>query len=170
MLGANDGHFYRLVAEHGAYVITADGDHEAVDGLYRSLRAEGNTRILPLMLNLADPSPSRGWRSKERQAFTEWSRPHLVLALALIHHLVISRNVPMQEFVDFLADAGAQLVVEFPTRDDPMVKRLLRNKRKGIHDDYTVEAFEAALANCFHVARREELPSGTCICYHATPK
>jgi hypothetical protein len=169
-LGANDGHFSRLVAEHGAYVIAADGDHEAVDGLYRSLRAEGDERILPLVLNLADPSPSRGWRSKERQAFTERSRPQLVLALALIHHLVISRNVPMQEFVDFLADAGAQLVVEFPTREDPMVKRLLRNKREGIHDDYTVEAFEAALANRFDVARREELPSGTRICYHATPK
>ena len=169
-LGANDGHFSRLVAEHGAYVIAADGDHEAVDGLYRSLRAEGDERILPLVLNLADPSPSRGWRSKERQAFTERSRPQLVLALALIHHLVISRNVPMQEFVDFLADAGAQLVVEFPTRDDPMVKRLLRNKREGIHDDYTVEGFEAALANRFDVARREELPSGTRICYHATPK
>jgi hypothetical protein len=169
-LGANDGHFSRLVAEHGAYVIAADGDHEAVDGLYRSLRAEGDERILPLVLNLADPSPSRGWRSKERQAFTERSRPQLVLALALIHHLVISRNVPMQEFVAFLADAGAQLVVEFPTRDDPMVKRLLRNKREGIHDDYTVESFEVALANCFDVARREELPSGTRICYHATPK
>ena len=169
-LGANDGHFSRLVAEHGAYVIAADGDHEAVDGLYRSLREEGDTRILPLVLNLADPSPNRGWRSKERLAFTARSRPQLVLALALIHHLVISRNVPMQEFVDFLADAGAQLVVEFPTPDDPMVQGLLRNKREGIHDDYTVESFEAALAQRFDVARRDELPSGTRICYHATPR
>ena len=80
-LGANDGHFSRLVAEHGAYVVAADGDHAAVDGLYRSLREEGDTRILPLVLNLADPSPNRGWRSKERLAFTDrapdlsWSWP-----------------------------------------------------------------------------------------------
>ncbi len=103
-LGANDGHFSRLVAEHGAYVIAADGDHEAIDGLYRALRAAGDERILPLVLNLADPSPNRGWRSKERSAFMERSRPDLTLALALIHHLCISRNVPLQEFVDFLAD------------------------------------------------------------------
>ena len=76
----------------------------------------------------------------------------------------------MQEFVDFLADAGAQLVVEFPTPDDPMVQGLLRNKREGIHDDYTVASFEAALAQRFDVARRDELPSGTRICYHATPR
>jgi ribosomal protein L11 methylase PrmA len=167
-LGANDGHFSRLVADQGAYVIAADGDHVAVDGLYRSLREAGDTRILPLVLNLADPSPNRGWRSKERLAFTERSRPQLVLALALIHHLVISRNVPMQEFVDFLADAGGDLVVEFPTPEDPMVQGLLRNKREGVHDDYTVDDFESALARRFDIRRRDELPSGTRICYHAT--
>lgn len=167
-LGANDGHFSRLVADQGAYVIAADGDHVAVDGLYRSLRESGDTRILPLVLNLADPSPNRGWRGKERLAFTERSRPQLVLALALIHHLVISRNVPMQEFVDFLADSGGDLVVEFPTPEDPMVQGLLRNKAEGVHDDYTVDVFEAALARRFDIRRREELPSGTRICYHAT--
>jgi hypothetical protein len=76
----------------------------------------------------------------------------------------------MQEFVDFLADAGAELVVEFPTPDDPMVQGLLRNKREGVHDDYTVEVFEAALGQRFDVRRREELPSGTRICYHAAPR
>jgi hypothetical protein len=169
-LGANDGHFSRLVADRGAYVVAADGDYEAVDRLYRSLRAAGDERILPLVLDLADPSPARGWRGVERAAFTDRSRPDLVLALALIHHLVISKNVPITEFVAFLADAGAAVVVEFPGPDDPMVQRLLRNKREGIHDDYTVEAFEAALAGRFDVRRREVLPSGTRVCYHATPR
>jgi hypothetical protein len=167
-LGANDGHFSRLVADHGAYVVAADGDHVAIDRLYRALRDAGDARILPLVLDLADPSPNRGWRGRERLAFSERSRPQLVLALALIHHLVISRNVPMQEFVDFLADAGADVVVEFPTPDDPMVQGLLRNKREGLHDDYTSEAFEVALARRFDIQRREALPSGTRTCYHAT--
>jgi hypothetical protein len=61
-------------------------------------------------------------------------------------------------------------VVELPTPDDPMVQGLLRNKREGIHADYTVERFEAALAQRYDVRRREELPSGTRICYHATPR
>lgn len=169
-LGANDGHFSRLVADQGAYVIAADGDHEAVDGLYRRLRADGDERILPLVVNLADPSPARGWRGTERLAFTDRSRPDLTLALALVHHLCISRNVPLQEFVDFLADAGGQLVVEFPTPEDPMVQGLVRNKREGVHDDYTVANFEAALGRRYDVARREELPGGTRVCYHATPR
>ncbi len=169
-LGANDGHFSRLVADQGAYVVAADGDYEAVDRLYRALRADGDQRILPLVLNLADPSPNRGWRGVERSAFTARSHPDLVLALALIHHLVITRNVPISEFVAFLADAGADVVVEFPGPDDPMVQRLLRNKREGIHDDYTVDGFEAALADRFDVRRREVLPSGTRVCYHATPR
>ncbi|HYF44679.1 MAG TPA: hypothetical protein VD926_00620, partial [Acidimicrobiales bacterium] len=76
-LGANDGHFSRLVAEQGAYVIAADGDHHAIDGLYRSLRETGDERILPMVLDLADPSPNRGWRGRERLAFGERSRPEL---------------------------------------------------------------------------------------------
>lgn len=169
-LGANDGHFSRLVADQGAYVVAADGDREAIDGLYHRLRADGDERILPIVMNLADPSPDRGWRGRERLAFGRRSRPDLVLALALIHHLVITRSVPMGEFVDWLADAGGALVVELPTHDDPMVQRLLRNKREGLHDDYTVDAFEAVLARRYDVRRREELPSGTRICYHATPR
>ena len=79
------------------------------------------------------------WRS-------ERSRPQLVLALALIHHLVISRNVPMQEFVDFLADAGADLVVEFPTPEDPMVRGLLRNKAAvSSLRDFTERKFRSVL-------------------------
>jgi hypothetical protein len=166
-LGANDGHFSRLVADHARYVLAVDGDPEVVDRLYLRLRDQGEERILPLVMDLADPSPARGWRGSERPAFFDRSRPDLVLALALVHHLVIGRNVPIKEFVAMLADTGAEIVVEFPGPEDPMVQRLLRNKRGGLHDDYTVDTFEAALTGPFEVLRREVLPSGTRTCYHA---
>jgi len=166
-LGANDGRFSRLVADHAGYVVAVDGDHEVVDRLYRRLRDEGEERILPLVMDLADPSPARGWRGVERAAFFGRSRPDLVLALALVHHLAIGRNVPLPEVVGLLADSGAaDVVVEFPTPEDPMVRRLLRNKREGTHDDYTLAAFEAALDSHFEVVRREDLPSGTRVCFH----
>ena len=170
-LGANDGHFSRLALEAGAgYVVAVDADPLVVDTLYRSLRDEGNERILPLTMNLANPSPATGWRGVERQAFLGRGQPDLVLALAVIHHLAISANVPLGEFLAMVADLGGESVVEFPTPDDPMVHKLLRNKRTGVHDDYTVEMFEREVESRFDVRQREILPSRTRILYHLAPR
>ena len=169
-LGANDGRFSRIAAASADAVLAVDSDHLTVDHLYRSLRRDGETRILPLVLDLASPSPGLGWRGGERRAFTDRGAPDLVLALAVIHHLAITRNVPFSEFVGWLADLGGELVVEFPTRDDPQVQRLLRNKREGIHDSYDLDPFEAALEHRYIVEQREVLPSGTRVLYYARPR
>ena len=160
-LGANDGRFSRIAARGGAYVVAVDGDEVAVDRLYRELRGEGNERILALALDLVDSSPGMGWRGSERQRLEERGRPDLVLALALVHHLAIGANVPLAAVVDWLADLGAALVIEFPAREDPMVVRLLSRKREDAHPDYGLENFEALLARRFAVARREQLGSRT---------
>lgn len=165
-VGCNDGYFSRIAAEHADCVVALDADHLVVDQLYRSLRREGERRILPLFMNLADPSPGIGWRGRERLPFHERGTPDLVLALAVVHHLSITNNVPLPDLVDFFADVTAELVVEFPTPDDPMVQRLLRNKREGIHGDYALEPFEASLARRFDVRRRDELEGGTRVLYH----
>ena len=96
-------------------------------------------------MNLADPSPGLGWRGLERKSLPERGKPDLVLALALVHHVAISANVPVKEFVDWLASLGSALVIEFPTREDPMVKKLLAPKRDGLHPDYELGFFERTL-------------------------
>ena len=169
-LGANDGHFSRLVAEDADHVVAVDADPLVVDTLYRALRQEKNEKILPLTMDLSSPSPGLGWRGKERKAFTDRTTPDLVLALAVIHHLAITNNVPLPEFVGFLADVGAETVLEFPTPDDQMVKRLLRNKREGVHDDYTATVLERALGDHFEIVTQETLPSGTRLLYHLRPR
>jgi hypothetical protein len=93
-----------------------------------------------------------------------------VLALALVHHLAISANVPIREVVSWLAELGGALVVEFPTREDPMVRKLLARKREGLHPDYDRDVFERCLGDAFEVRRREELGSGTRVLYFATPR
>jgi hypothetical protein len=150
--------------------VAVDADQGPVELLYRDLRQDGEERILPLTMNLADPSPGLGWRGLERKALPERGRPDLVLALALIHHVAISANVPVSEFVDWLASLGAALVIEFPTRADPMVKKLLAPKREGLHPDYELEFFERTLKEAFEVERSERLESGTRVLYHARPK
>ncbi len=169
-LGANDGHFSRLAAKSADYVVAVDADPLVVDTLYRALREEANTSILPLTMDLSSPSPGLGWRGHERKAFTDRSTPDLVLCLAVIHHLAITNNVPLPEFVAFLADVGAEAVVEFPTPEDQMVKRLLRNKREGTHDDYTATVLERALKDHFDIVEQQTLPSGTRVLYHITPR
>jgi SAM-dependent methyltransferase len=169
-LGANDGAYSRVAARHARQVVAVESDHAVTDTLYRALRDEGERRILPLVLDLADPSPGGGWRSRERAAFVDRADADTVLALALVHHLAIGRNVPLPQVCDLLAGLGRGLVVEFVDPADPMAQRLLANKPAGMFGDYRREVFEALLEERFMVTRREQLPSGTRALYAAVPR
>lgn len=168
-LGANDGAYSRLAAEHADYVVAVDGDEAVIDRLYRQLRAEGNEKVLPLVMDLVDPSGGLGWRNRERAPFASRVQPDVVLALALVHHLAIGANVPLPQVVDWLAEFGCRVVVELPHPDDPMVTRLLANKPAGLFDDYRQDAFEKLLAEQFTIARAETLPGGTRTLYVLDP-
>ena len=119
----------------------------------RRSRPRSVTNILPLIVNVTDPSPNLGWRNMERKRIDERGRPDLVLTLALIHHVVIGGNIPMAEFVQWLRDLGGELVIEFVTRKDPMVVTLLRNKEDH-YADYNEDVFERELAARFRIAKR----------------
>ncbi len=169
-MGCNDGAYSRIVAESSAKVVAFDFDHATVEALYRSLREEGNTRILPLVSNLADPSPALGWRGLERKTLVDRGAPDLMLALALIHHVSISANIPIADFLQWARDLDTTLVIEFPKRTDPMVRALLANKHDGANPDYEEGNFERELERRFKVERREELPSGDRILFLARPR
>ena len=169
-IGCNNGRYSRIAAEGADHVVAVDADQGPVELLYRTLRDEGDEKILPLTMNLADPSPGLGWRGLERRPLHERGTPDLVLALALVHHVAISANVPVREFVDWLASLRCSLVIEFPTREDPMVKKLLAPKREGLHPDYELGNFERVLNDAFEVERSERLQSGTRVLYFARPK
>ncbi|HRV60518.1 MAG TPA: hypothetical protein P5138_07795 [Solirubrobacterales bacterium] len=169
-MGCNDGAYSRIAAESSERVVAFDFDHATVEALYRSLREEGNTKILPLVSNLADPSPALGWRGLERKTLADRGAPDLMLALALIHHVSISANIPVADFLQWARDLETTLLIEFPKRTDPMVRALLANKHEGANPDYEEEIFERELESRFTVERREELPSGDRILYLARPR
>jgi SAM-dependent methyltransferase len=169
-IGCNEGRHARIAAQSADYVLAMDADAVVVDRLYEELAQEESTRILPLVVNVADPSPGLGWRGLERRPLLDRGRPDLIICLALAHHVSIAGNVPIAAFVDWLRDLGGTLVIEFPTQDDPMVRRLLARKRAGDHPDYRREWFEQRLSERFDVAESEELASGTRVLYRTRPR
>ena len=166
-LGCNTGEYSRALSTCVDHVVAIDADHLAIEHLYRTLKAENNSTILPLVGDLADPSPGLGWRNLERQTLDDRSRPNLILALALVHHLAIARNVPLPELVAWLASFHADVVVEFVAPEDAMVQRLRRN-RDTLDVGYTQQRFEACLSEHFFIAKKERLQSGTRTMYYAS--
>jgi hypothetical protein len=144
-LGANTGVYSRIASGQGARVVSFDVDPACVERNYRQAKQQKEERILPLLLDLANPSPAIGWANRERETLEERSGPELLLALALIHHIAISNNVPLARISAYFARLAPWLVIEFVPKSDAKVKTLLAT-REDVFDDYTREAFEAAFA------------------------
>lgn len=163
-LGANVGPYSRLASEKGIFTAAFDIDPAAVDANYRRVRSDGETHLLPLVLDLTNPSPALGWAHAERSSLADRGPVDLVMALALVHHLAISNNVPLEQVAEFLSTLGRQLVIEFVPKSDSQVQRLLA-MRQDIFPQYTPEGFEAAFARHFQIEQREEVRDASRILY-----
>jgi hypothetical protein len=167
-VGCNDGRYSRIAAENSDLVVAFDADHATVDATYRALRDEGREDILPLVMSVTDPSPDLGWRGRERASLERRGTPDLALCLAVVHHVCITGNVPVREFLDWLLSLDTALVIEFPDRSDPMVERLLSGKRDGSNPDYDAAVFESALAERFTIDQKSPV-SETRTLFEARP-
>ncbi len=149
-LGANAGIFSWVAAETGAYVISSDIDPAAVELNYRQVKESNEQNLLPLVLDLTNPSPSIGWQNRERDSFLQRGPVDAVMALALVHHLAISNNVPLERVAEFFAVCGEWLIVEFVPKSDSQVQKLLRN-RVDIFSEYTRTGFESAFGQWYTI-------------------
>ncbi len=149
-LGANTGEYSRAGREVAQLVVSFDLDPAAVERNYRRVRAEQETGILPLLLDLTNPSPAQGWAGQERFSLAERGPADAVLALALIHHLAIGHNLPLEKIAAYLKRLGRRLIIEFVPKSDSQVKRLLLS-RPDIFPHYTKDGFEQAFARHFTI-------------------
>jgi hypothetical protein len=157
-LGANVGRFARLAAARGvSCVVGFDVDPAVVEAAWQAGRAESRRDILPLVLDLANPSPGLGWEGLERDSLAVRGPADALLALALVHHLAVGRNVPLPLVARFLAGLGRAAIVEFVPKDDPQTQRLLRS-REDVFPGYSEGAFEAAFRAHFRLEAKEPLP------------
>ena len=155
-LGANNGVFSRLASEQGVFTVSFDIDPAAVEQNYRQVKEAKEEKLLPLVLDLTNPSPALGWHNRERESFTNRAPADMVFALALIHHLAISNNVPFQQLADFFSDAGKWLIIEFIPKSDSQVKKLLQS-REDIFDEYTLEDFERVFQTRFTIHKKVKI-------------
>jgi hypothetical protein len=168
-LGGNTGRFSRVAAAQGAQAVCWDIDPGCVEANYQHVRKHGEKNVLPLQLDLTNPSPALGWAHHERDALAERGPADAVMALGLIHHLAISNNVPLPRVADFLARIARHLIIEFVPKQDSQVKKLLAT-REDIFPDYDEAGFERALATHFTVERKVAIPGTARTLYLAARK
>ncbi len=155
-LGANDGRYSRLAAVANAFTVAADIDPSAVEINYRNARRAKETSVHPLLMDLTNPSPAQGFAHTERMSLAQRGPADVVMALALIHHLAISNNVPLDRLSKQFAQLGRHLIIEWVPKEDSQVQRLLAT-REDVFPGYVQDEFEAAFAEDFETLAREDV-------------
>lgn len=151
-LGANEGEF-SLLCKNDAMVVSTDFDSDCINRLYKRIKEEKRTNIYPVVIDLTYPSPSLGWMNNERPAFFKRTTADVCMALALIHHLAIAKNITFEQLVAFFASVCKVLIIEFVPKNDPKVAGMLQ-WRKDIFGIYNEELFEQAFSQLFELEKK----------------
>ncbi len=166
-LGSNDGEFSFLLANKNIQTIAGDFDPQCINNLYNRLKDKKTTYILPLIIDIANPSPAIGVNNEERTAFTSRLNADLTLALALLHHLAIGRNIPFDLIAGFFQHVTHQLIIEFIPKEDEKVQEMLTGK-KDIYTAYTVTDFEKAFTKYFKIIDTKAITGSGRVLYRMT--
>jgi hypothetical protein len=165
-LGANSGEYARIAAKYFKQVVACDMDHTVVTAIYR----RKTENILPLVINLENPTPAFGWHNKERKSFLERiAVSEMTMALALVHHLCIGNNVPVHKLAVFFAAISNQLIIEFVPKSDVQVSRLLVT-REDVFADYTLQNFKQEFEQWFNILYAEQVPGSNRVLFFMQKK
>lgn len=156
-MGGNNGYYSRVIAEAGANVICFDIDPMAVETNYQKIKKDKTQSILPLLQDLTNLSSSLGWQQTERDGLLErGGKVNLIMALALIHHLAISNNVPLEHIAEYFSRLGDYLLIEFVPKEDSQVQRLLAS-REDIFPNYHLESFRNTFSNYYTILEERSI-------------
>lgn len=158
-IGGNDGTFVRKITHNLEQALVCDIDNNSVDANFKSLKVNKETHMLPFVFDVLNPSANIGFSNKERDSFLKRIQnfaPDVTMALAVIHHMTLSGNIPFDMSAQFFSSFSKYLIIEFPNRNDSWVQRLLNTKGefKGHFDFYTVENFELSYTKYFSIIEK----------------
>jgi hypothetical protein len=163
-LGANEGAFSFLLAAKNIKTIAADSDHSTINKLYQKIKKEKEKNILPLLINLANPTSATGLNNRERISFIERTNCDLGLALALVHHLAIGKNIPFEKLAELFENLADHFIIEFIPKTDKKVKFMLQQK-KDIYNNYHEENFVRSFEKYFSIQKKHEIGDSGRILY-----
>ncbi len=156
--GSNNGLYSRLIADKASYVVSVDADPLAVDHNFQNCLSREQQNILPLLIDITNPTPAIGWANRERYSLLERGPLDCSLALGLVHHLVLSNDLPFAQIAEYFARCAQALIVEFIPKSDEQVNRLLNTVAKsGTKHEYDQLQFENGFANFFHQVQSEQI-------------
>jgi SAM-dependent methyltransferase len=158
-VGCNTGVFSILAAEIGARVVSIDYDPVVIGRLWK-VATRRKLPILPLVVNLAQPTPALGWSNGECRSFLDRAAGSFdaVLMLALLHHLIVTERVPLPEIFAMARRLTRRwLIVEYVAPTDSMFTRLTRG-RDYLHQDLNQDVFEEVARRYFRIVRSEQVP------------
>ena len=162
-LGANDGTYSKIALENGADVVAFDIDPVAVERNYQSVKKSQDS-MLPLILDLTNPSPAIGFANQERKNINDRQQPDCIMALAVIHHLAISNNLPLEMLASWFANLSRALIIEFVPKEDSQVELLLATRR-DIFPNYDQENFEKIFSEYFILTKKENIEGSKRVLY-----
>jgi SAM-dependent methyltransferase len=157
-VGANEGHFSFLAARHGASVVAIDSDPAVAGSIWRRANRE-QADVLPLVVDLARPTPATGWRNREYASFLDRATGNfdLVMMLAVVHHMLVTERIPLEEILALAEELTREYVlIEFVAPEDPMFQRIVRG-RDGLYSHMTRAWFEAAASQRFELVRSRRI-------------
>ncbi len=167
-LGSNDGKFSRVSSHKNIYTISIDSDHNSVERNYLDACKSNDRNLLPLLMDLANPSPAQGWSSCETKSLIERGPADTMLALALIHHLVISNSLSLASITSSFASMCDQLIIEFIPENDPQLLYLLESKPVPFFTEkYSMEIFQREFEKYFVLRNKIEIEDSGRIVYFA---
>jgi len=160
-VGANTGNYSLLAAKSGARVVALDTDSTAVEHLWNKARA-AELDVQPLVADISRPTPAVGWENGESLSLLERleQKFDLVLLLAVLHHLLLMDQIPLDRIAAlFNRISRRHVVVEWVPHGDPMFQFLLRG-RDAIYGHLHLDAMLAAFEPFFNVRSRCDLANG----------
>lgn len=168
-IGANNTHFSAVAAAFASHVIAIDSDAVAIEHGFLQLQQMQQDKVIPLLVDITNPTPAVGWNNTERGAFFDRVRPDTILALAIIHHLVLSNNLTLNMLATFLSSKCRYLIIEFVPSSDSQVQEMLQTRQEQLFD-YTLDAFHLAFSEKFHILAQERIAQSERSIYYMQSK
>ena len=163
-LGANTGVYSRIAVSMGANLVAWDTDLGASERNWK-LAAEKRLPIQPLIADLARPTPAVGWRNREWMGLLARAQGRFdcVMMLGLIHHLLVTDQIPLAEIAALLRDLTTRwAIVEWVPASDPRFAELVRG-RDDLYGQLNEMGFVTEFEKHFFITTQERLKNGRCL-------